>query len=100
MSQFEDAQHRGPACSTKKRILFHLALYGFSPNCQNKNEYISVLSSICLARGLPWPCPALVSMRNRMGLFLLAPFLASACISAAIFLACMGSTRVSVSPVI
>src|SRR4029077_8571555 len=27
--------------------------HGFTPNCQNRNEYISVLSSICLVTGLP-----------------------------------------------
>src|SRR4029077_2785415 len=74
--------------------------HGFTPNCQNRNEYISVLSSICLVTGLPCPWPALVSMRNRIGFRWLAPFLASDCMSAAIFLACMGSTRVSVFPLI
>src|ERR1700674_725630 len=73
--------------------------YGVTPSCQNRNEYISVLFSICLVTGLPWPWPALVSMRSKIGLVRLAPFFASACIRAAIFLACMGSTRVSVSPV-
>jgi hypothetical protein len=29
--------------------------YGFTPNCQNRNDQMSVLSSICLVRGLPWP---------------------------------------------
>src|ERR1700682_1575069 len=74
--------------------------HGFTPNCQNRNEYMSVFSSICLVTGLPCPWPALVSMRSRIGFCWLAPFLASDCMSAAIFLACMGSTRVSVSPVI
>src|SRR6185437_13302449 len=71
----------------------------FMPSCQNKNEKMSVRSSTCLEIGFPAPCPALLSMRNRMGRSRLSPLAASDCISAAIFLACMGSTRVSVSAV-
>src|SRR5215472_11177577 len=71
----------------------------FIPNCQNRNEYTSVPSSICLVTGLPAPCPAFDSILSRTGRVLLIPFFASACISAVIFFACMGSTRVSLSAV-
>src|SRR5580698_1246695 len=74
--------------------------YCFTPSCQNKNEYTSVNSSICLVSGFPAPCPAFDSIRNNIGRVWLAPFFASSCISAAIFFACIGSTRVSVSAVI
>jgi len=49
--------------------------YGFTPNCQNKNEYRSVNSSICLVTGLPAPWPALVSILNKIGRSRLVPFL-------------------------
>ena len=64
----------------------------FTPNCQNKNAYTSVNSSICFVTGFPAPCPAFDSMRNKIGRVLLVPFAAEACINAAIFFACMGST--------
>jgi hypothetical protein len=49
-------------------------LYSLTPNCQNKNEYMSVNSSICLVTGFPAPCPAFDSMRNRIGRAWLLPF--------------------------
>jgi hypothetical protein len=49
-------------------------LYSLTPNCQNKNEYTSVNSSICLVTGLPAPCPAFDSMRNKIGRVWLLPF--------------------------
>src|SRR5581483_468627 len=69
----------------------------FTPNCQKRNEYISVFSSTNFEMGLPAPWPALGSMRSRMGRS--GPLAASFCSRAAIFLACMGSTRVSLSAV-
>lgn len=71
-----------------------------TPNCQNKNSYISVNSSICFVTGFPAPCPAFDSIRNKIGRVRLPPLAAEACIKAAIFFACIGSTLVSVSAVI
>src|SRR5437870_13489591 len=39
----------------------------FSPNCQKMKLHVSVSSSMIFPRGLPAPCPALVSRRNRIG---------------------------------
>src|SRR5260370_42671866 len=53
----------------------HNPRYGFTPNCQNKNEYTSVNSSICLVTGLPAPWPALVSILSKVGRFRRGPVL-------------------------
>src|SRR3979411_1523470 len=57
----------------------HNPRYGFTPNCQNKNEYTSVNSSICLVTGLPAPWPAFVSILNKIGRSRLVAFFCSVC---------------------
>src|SRR5438067_465073 len=68
---------------------------GSTPSCQNRKLQTSVASSSCLLRGLPWPCPADVSTRNRIG----ADEAVEAWRRAAILRACIGSTRLSPSAV-
>src|SRR5438067_5317039 len=80
------------SCRTSKSPERRLGAY---QNC----GVTSVWSSICLVIGLPWPWPALVSILNRIGRSRLCPLAAWACINAAIFFACMGSTRLSLSAV-
>jgi len=49
-------KNRASMGTGRGRPSLHISRLRFHPNCQNKNEYISVLSSICLVKRLPWPC--------------------------------------------
>src|ERR1700683_4029501 len=79
------------ACCLKRKFTQKF----FTPTSANKNCSTSVSSSMILLTGRPSLWPNFVSYISRIGL---SPPCA-ACISAAIFRACSGATRVSLSPV-
>src|SRR6185437_12159848 len=71
--------------------------YNGTLSSKSRNASSSVSSSATFVIGFPAPCPALVSTRRRIGLDA-SP--CASCIRAAIFRACIGSTRESLSAVV
>src|SRR6185295_1139892 len=91
-----EQDQEGEGNHADRAMLTQCVPHGSIPSSAKRNVQTSVHSSTVLASGLPWPWPARASTRRSTG----RPDVVAACRRAAILRACIGSTRLSDSPVV